>query len=65
MLGNFSYLSCRLLIFFKINFLINYFRNTIRVSKRLDPDQAKTFARLDLDLNCLQRLATVEKEHIM
>ena len=28
-----------MLIFFKINFFINSFRNTIRVSNSLDPDQ--------------------------
>ena len=32
------------------------FRNTIRVSKSLDPDQARRFVVPNLDLNCLQML---------
>ena len=41
MLGNFSCFCCRLLMFFKINFFDNFFfRNTIRASNSLDPDQA-------------------------
>ena len=31
------------------------FRNTIKVSKSLDPDQAQHFVRPDLGPNCLQR----------
>ena len=38
---------CRLLIFSKSTFSKNYFRNTIRVSIRLDPDHAQHFAGLD------------------
>ena len=34
----------------------NFF-NTIRVSKSLDPDQARHFVRPDLGPNCLQRLS--------
>ena len=34
----------------------NYFRNTIRVSNSLDPDQARHFVQPDLGPNCLQRL---------
>ena len=45
------------LIFFKINFLENSFKNTIRVSKSLDPDQARHFVRPDMGPNCLQRLS--------
>ena len=37
-------------------FFINSFRNTINVSKSLDPDQATYFAGPDLDPNCLQML---------
>ena len=33
------------------------FRNTIRVSKSLDPDQARCFIGPDLGPNCLQRLS--------
>ena len=42
--------------FFKINFLKNSFRNTIRVSNSLDPDQARRFVAPDLCTNCLQSL---------
>ena len=52
LLGNFCMLFCRLLIFSK-----NPFRNTIRVSNRLDPDQARHFVEPDLGPNCLQRLS--------
>ena len=47
---------CRLLIL-KISFLKNYFRNTIRVSNSLDPDQARHSVGPNLDSNCLQRLS--------
>ena len=43
----------RLLIFFKINF----FKNTIWVSNRLDPDQAGHFVGPDLGPICLQKLS--------
>ena len=33
------------------------FRNTIRVSNSLDPDQARRFVGPDLGLNCLKRLS--------
>ena len=45
-------LFCRLL---KINFLKNSFRNTIRMSDSLDPDQARHIVRPDLGPNCLPR----------
>ena len=38
-------------------FLKNSFRNTIRVSNSLDPDQARHFVGPDLVSNCLQRLS--------
>ena len=51
MLGNFSRFCCRLLIFSKLTFAKKKsFRNTIRVSINLDPDQP------DLGPNHLQRL---------
>ena len=34
-----------------------FFRNTIRVSNSLDPDQAQHFVGPDLGPNCLQRLS--------
>ena len=43
---------------FKINFSKNSFRNTIRVSNALDPDQAGYFVWPDLGPNCVQRLST-------
>ena len=39
-------------IFFKISF-----RNTLRVSNSLDPDQARHFVGTGLDPNCLQKLS--------
>ena len=46
--------------FFKSTFLKNYFRNIIRVSNSLDPDQGLGQNSLDPDQglgpNCLQRL---------
>ena len=57
MVGNF------LCFFSSANFFQNQiffkksFRNTIRVSKSLDPDQARHFVMPDLGLNCLQRLS--------
>ena len=50
-------LVCRLLIFLKSTFLQNSFRNTIKVSNSLDPDQARHYVRPDLVPNCLQRLS--------
>ena len=38
-----------------------FFRNTIRVSNSLDPDQARCFVGPDLDPNCLQRLSADDK----
>ena len=49
---------CRLLIFFRNQlFQENTFRNTIRFSNSLDPDQARQFVVSDLDPNCLQKLS--------
>ena len=53
-------LACRvilmMLIFLKIN-LTKSFRNTIRVSNGLDPDQDRRSVGPDLGPNCLQRLS--------
>ena len=43
---------------FKINISKNCFKNTIRVSNSLDPDQARLFNGPDLGPNCLERLPT-------
>ena len=42
-------------LFSKLTFLPNFFRNTIRMSNNLHPDQARRNAGPDLDANCLQR----------
>ena len=59
LLGSFFMLFCRLLIFFKIIFLKNSFRNIIRVLNSLDPDQARHFVGPDLDPDCLQMLSAI------
>ena len=43
--------------FFKSSFLKTYFRNTIRVSNSLNPDQVGHLIWPVLGLNCLQRLS--------
>ena len=49
-------------LFFKINFLKKKsFRNTIRVSNGLDPDQVRHNVGRNLGPNCLQRLSTKDK----
>ena len=48
---------CRLLIILKSTFWKNSFRNAIKVSNSLDPDQAWHFVGSDLGPNCLQRLS--------
>ena len=48
---------CRLLIFSKSTFTKNSFRNTVRVTNSLDPDQAGHFVGPDLGPNCLQKLS--------
>ena len=48
---------CCLLIFSKSTFLKNSFRNTIRVSNSLNPDQAGQNVGPDLGPNCLPRLS--------
>ena len=57
MLVNFSCFCCHLLTFFQINFSKNSFRNIIRVSDGLDPDQDCCSLGPDLGPNCLQRLS--------
>ena len=56
--GKFFMPFCRLLIIVKINFFQNSFRNTIRVSNSLDPDQVRHFVGPDLGQNCLQKLSS-------
>ena len=52
LLGNFSASA----YFFKIIFKKNPFRNTIRVSNSMVPDQAQNLVEPDLGPNCLQIL---------
>ena len=47
--------------FFKINVSKIYFRNTIRVSNSLEPDQDRHYVGPDLGPNCLQRLSAEDK----
>ena len=62
MLGNFYMLFCCLWIFFfKSTFSKTSFRNTIRLSNSLDPDQARHYVGPDLGPNCLQRLLADDK----
>ena len=46
-----------MLTFFKVKFFRISFRNTIRVSNCLDPDQDRRSVGPYLDPNCLQRLS--------
>ena len=48
---------CHMLNFSKLIFSRNSFRNIIRVSNSLDPDQARLLVGPGLDPNCLQRLS--------
>ena len=50
-------LSSSVDFFQNCSFSKNFFRATIWVSNRLDPDQARRFVRPDLDLNRLQGLS--------
>ena len=50
-------LFCRQLIFLKIYFFKSSFRNTIKASKKLDPDQARCFVGPDLGPSYLQMLS--------
>ena len=50
-----AFLSSADFFFSKSTFSKNSFRNSIRVSNSLDPDQARCFVEPDLGSNCLQR----------
>ena len=50
-----AFLFCRLLIFSKLMFSKNSFRNIIRVSNSLDSNQAQIFVGHNLGPNSLQR----------
>ena len=65
MLGNFSCFCCHLLTFSKIKVFKKSFRNTIRVSNRLDPDRAQQNVGPDLGPICLQRLSEDNKKLLL
>ena len=66
MLGNFFMLLLLSADFFsKLTFSKQSFRNTIRVSNCLDPDQDRLNVGPDLGPNCLKRLSTDNKMHIL
>ena len=50
-------LFCRLLIFFKINFLKKFFQEYHLNVNSLDPDQARRLVKPDLGPNCLPMLS--------
>ena len=57
MLGIFPCLCCRLQTISKLTFSKNSFKNTIRVSNNLDPDQDRHFVEPDLGPSRLQQLS--------
>ena len=61
-LGVFPALLSSADFFSKSTFSKNSFRNTIRVSNSLDPDQARHFVGPDLGPNCLQKLSEDESK---
>ena len=61
--GNFACFFVVCGFFFKLNFSKKYFRNTIRVSNSLDPDQARESFGPVMGPNCVQRLSADDKKH--
>ena len=61
MLGNCSLFFDVCWQFSKLTFSTKSFRNTIRVSNGLDPDQDRHYVGPDLSQNCLQRLSADHK----
>ena len=57
MLGNFSCVCCRLLLFFSLKLTLK----NLSGSNGLDPDQDRNSVGPDLGTNCFQRLSTVDK----
>ena len=60
-------LFCRLQIFKKVSFFLKkkYFRNAIRMSNSLDPNQDRHFVGPDLDASCLHRLSAVNNKMLL
>ena len=54
---------CHSADFSKLTFSKNSYRNTIRVSNGLGPDQGRCFVCLDLGQNYLQMLSAEDKRH--
>ena len=66
MLGNFFMLSLLSAdIFSKLSLSKNSFRNTIRVSNRLDPDPDRHSVGPHLGPNCLQRLSQLARKRFV
>ena len=65
MLGNFSCVFKSSADISKLAFSNNYFRNTIRESNNLDPDQDRHCVGPDLGPNCFQRLSAVDKSCLL
>ena len=65
MLGNSAcfFVICVVFFFLKFTFQKKSFRNIIRVSNSLDPDQAQHFVGPDLGPNCLQMISADDKSH--
>ena len=61
MLGDFLHILLSVDLFQNHFFLKNYFRNTIRVSNGLNPDQERPYVGSDLAPTCLQRLSGATK----
>ena len=57
----FNYFVVYCLLFPKLTFSKNSFKNNIRVSNNLDPDQDRHFVGPDLGPNCLPRLSAKNK----
>ena len=62
MLGNFACFFVVCCFFSKSTFSKNSFRNTIRVSNRVDPDQARFHVGPGLGPNCLQKLSAEDTQ---
>ena len=57
LLGNFACLLSSANLIFRNQLSQNYFRNTIRVSNSLDPDQARHYVGPDQGSNCFQNVS--------
>ena len=60
---NYVFMSLKIVKIIFNSIFFKKFLNTIRVSTDLTPDQDQCSVRLDLGLNCLQRLSADDKSH--